>query len=62
MFDGFELLLMPVPLVVQVPKPLLAPRWLDGALKNWSRETAVPQNRVLLTEAESEGCVACVQI
>jgi len=28
-----------------------AQRWLDGALKNWSQETGVPQSRVLLTEA-----------
>ena len=27
-----------------------AQRWLDGALQNWSEETAVPQSRVLLTE------------
>ena len=29
-----------------------AQRWLDGALKNWSQETGVPQSRVLLTEAD----------
>jgi predicted RNA-binding Zn ribbon-like protein len=29
-----------------------AQRWLDGALKNWSYETGVPQSRVLLTEAD----------
>jgi predicted RNA-binding Zn ribbon-like protein len=29
-----------------------AQRWLDGALENWSQETAVPQSRVLLTEAD----------
>ena len=29
-----------------------AQRWLDGALQNWSQETGVPQNRVLLTEAD----------
>ena len=27
-----------------------AQRWLDGALQNWSEETAMPQSRVLLTE------------
>jgi predicted RNA-binding Zn ribbon-like protein len=29
-----------------------AQRWLDGALHNWSQETAVPQSRVPLTEAD----------
>jgi hypothetical protein len=29
-----------------------AERWLDGALQNWSRETGVPQSRVVLTEAD----------
>jgi predicted RNA-binding Zn ribbon-like protein len=29
-----------------------AQRWLDGALQNWSRETGVPQSRVVLTEAD----------
>jgi hypothetical protein len=29
-----------------------AQRWLDGALKNWSQETGVPQRRVVLTEAD----------
>jgi predicted RNA-binding Zn ribbon-like protein len=29
-----------------------AQRWLDGALKNWSQETGVPQSRVLLSEAD----------
>ena len=29
-----------------------AQRWLDGALQNWSRESGVPQTRVLLTEAD----------
>jgi predicted RNA-binding Zn ribbon-like protein len=31
-----------------------AQRWLDGALQNWSRETGVPQSRVVLTEADQD--------
>src|ERR1700687_3832708 len=29
-----------------------AQRWLDGALKNWSQETGVPQSRVLRAGAD----------
>jgi predicted RNA-binding Zn ribbon-like protein len=29
-----------------------AQHWLDGALQNWSRETGVPQSRVVLTDAD----------
>ena len=29
-----------------------AQRWLDGALQNWSHETGIPQNGVLLTEED----------